>query len=43
MHRVEEIRGYDTGAKQALRDMHLLCNAYWLDTDALQDCEAFNF
>ena len=34
-----KIRGYDTGAKQALRDVTLLCNAYWLDTDALQGCD----
>ena len=38
-----KIRAYDAHSKQALRDMHSLCNAYWLDTDALQDCEAFNF
>ena len=38
-----KIRGYDAHSKQALHDMHLLYNAYWLDTDALQDCEAFNF
>ena len=31
-----KIRGYDAHSKQALKDMHLLCNAYWLDTDALQ-------
>ena len=29
-----KIRGYDAHSKQALKDMHLLCNAYWLDTDA---------
>ena len=34
-----KIRGYDTSAKQALRDVTLLCNAYWLDTDALQGCD----
>ena len=34
-----KIRGYDAHSKQALRDMHLLCNAYWLDTDALQGCD----
>ena len=28
-----KIRGYDTGAKQALRDVTLLCNAYWIDND----------
>ena len=38
-----KIRGYDTGAKQGLRDVALLCNAYWLDTDSAQGCEAFNF
>ena len=38
-----KIRGYDTSAKQGLRDVALLCNAYWLDTDALQGYEAFNF
>ena len=27
-----KIRGYDAHSKQALKDMHLLCNAYWLDT-----------
>ena len=26
-----KIRGYDTGTKQALRDVTLLCNAYWID------------
>ena len=31
-----KIRAYDAHSKQALKDMHLLCNAYWLDTDALQ-------
>ena len=34
-----KIRAYDAHSKQALRDMHLLCNAYWLDTDALQGCD----
>ena len=34
-----KIRGYDTSAKQGLRDVALLCNAYWLDTDALQGCD----
>ena len=34
-----KIRGYDAHSKQALKDMHLLCNAYWLDTDALQGCD----
>ena len=31
-----KIRAYDAHSKQALKDMHLLCNAYWLDTDGLQ-------
>ena len=26
-----KIRGYDTGSKQALRDVTLLCNAYLID------------
>ena len=34
-----KIRGYDAHSKQALKDMHLLCNAYWLDTDALHGCD----
>jgi len=34
-----KIQGYDTSAKQGLRDVALLCNAYWLDTDALQGCD----
>ena len=34
-----KIRGYDAHSNQALKDMHLLCNAYWLDTDALQGCD----
>ena len=34
-----KIRSYDAYSKQALKDMHLLCNAYWLDTDALQGCD----
>jgi len=34
-----KIRGYDTSAKQALRDVALLCNAYWLDTDSTQGCD----
>ena len=28
-----KIRGYDTSAKQGLRDVALLCNAYWIDND----------
>ena len=34
-----KIRGYDTGAKQALRDVNLLCNAYWIDTNPLEACD----
>ena len=34
-----KIRGYEAHSKQALKDMHLLCNAYWLDTDVLQGCD----
>ena len=33
-----KIRGYDTGAKQALRDVTLLCNAYWIDNDCSEAC-----
>ena len=33
-----KIRGYDTGAKQGLRDVALLCNAYWIDNDCSQEC-----
>ena len=34
-----KIRGYDAQTKQALKNMHLLCNAYWLDTSVLQGCD----
>ena len=34
-----KIRGYDAHSKQALKDMHLLYNAYWLDTDSTQRCD----
>ena len=34
-----KIRGYDAHSKQALKDMHLLCNAYWLDTNSTQGCD----
>ena len=34
-----KVRGYDAHSKQALKDMHLLCNAYWLDTDPEQGCD----
>ena len=33
-----KIRGYDTSAKQALRDVTLLCNAYWIDNDCTEAC-----
>ena len=33
-----KIRGYDTGAKQALRDVTQLCNAYWIDNDCTEAC-----
>jgi len=29
-----KIKGYDAIYKEALKDMHLLCNAYWLDIDS---------
>ena len=28
-----KIRGYDAHSKQALKDMHLLCNAYWQELE----------
>ena len=34
-----KIRGYDAHSKQALKDIHLLCNVYWLDTSILQGCD----
>ena len=34
-----KIRGYDAHSKQALKDMHLLCKAYWLDTDPEKGCD----
>ena len=34
-----KIRAYDAHSKQALKDMHLLCNASWLDTDSTQGCD----
>ena len=34
-----KIRAYDAHSKQALKDIHLLCNAYWLDTDSTQGCD----
>ena len=33
-----KIRGYDTSAKQALRDVTLLCNAYWIDNECSEAC-----
>ena len=33
-----KIRGYDTGAKQGLRDVALLCKAYWIDNDCSEEC-----
>ncbi len=33
-----KIRGYDTSAKQGLRDVALLCNAYWIDNDCTEPC-----
>ena len=34
-----KVRSYDAHSKQALRDMHMLCNVYWLDTDPEQRCD----
>jgi type IV pilus assembly protein PilA len=33
-----KIRGYDTSAKQGLRDVALLCNAYWIENDCTEEC-----
>ena len=33
-----KIRAYDAHSKQALRDITLLCNAYWIDNDCSQEC-----
>ena len=33
-----KVRGYDAHSKQALRDMHMLCKAYWLESSPLQEC-----
>ena len=30
---------YDVHAKRALKDMHLLCNAFWIDTFPSQACD----
>ena len=34
-----KIRGYDAHSKQALRDMHTLCNAYWLENNSSDGCD----
>ena len=34
-----KIRGYDAHSKQALKDVNLLCNAYWIDTNPLEACD----
>jgi prepilin-type N-terminal cleavage/methylation domain-containing protein len=34
-----KIRGYDAHSKQALHDMHKLCNAYWIDTNPSKACD----
>ena len=34
-----KIRGYDAHSKQALHDINLLCNFYWVDTDSEQECD----
>jgi len=36
-----KIRGYDTAAKQGLRDVALRCNAYWIDNDSARRNAAF--
>jgi type IV pilus assembly protein PilA len=33
-----KIRSYDANSKQTLRDITLLCNAYWIDNDCSQEC-----
>ena len=33
-----KVRAYDAHSKQALRDMHMLCKAYWLESSPLQEC-----
>ena len=33
-----KIRGYDTSAKQGLRDVAMLCNAFWIDNDCTEAC-----
>jgi len=32
-------KAYDIHAKRALKDMHLLCNAFWIDTYPAQECD----
>jgi len=32
-------KAYDVHAKRALKDMHLLCNAFWIDTYPSQACD----
>ena len=34
-----KVRAYDAHSKQALRDMHFLCNAFWIDTYPSQECD----
>ena len=34
-----KIRGYDTSAKQALRDMNLTCKAYWIENGISDECD----
>jgi len=31
-------KAYDVHAKRALKDIHLLCNAFWIDTYPSQAC-----
>jgi prepilin-type N-terminal cleavage/methylation domain-containing protein len=33
-----KIRAYDAHSKQALRDMHLTCKAYWTETSTSDEC-----
>ena len=33
-----KIRAYDAHSKQALKDMHLLWNAYWIDNYCSEEC-----
>ena len=34
-----KMRSYDAHAKQSIRDMNLLCNAYWIDNDCSSECD----